>query len=223
MEQAALAAKLDYTLRMTDARMQPLLLESLPEFICPSDDGFERITTVPHRQTSAALARIASASYVGSSGTLRLSCKICRDHFDGMFGRNKAVQPSEVVDGMSQTLAAGERAFKWSSPVFWGNVPESKVIDRLVEGKFAAGPGYVLGTTFTIGFNVTDGIYDPNEQDSYAEAFGSRHPGGANFLLSDGSVRFLRNETMDPAVFNSLSTRDGGFATTDVLFTGADD
>jgi prepilin-type processing-associated H-X9-DG protein len=223
MERAALAARVDFALPMTDAKMRPVLLESLPDFVCPADDEFQRLTPVPHKKTDVLLATIASANYVASSGTFRLSCGACRDYFDGMFGRNKAVRPSEVEDGLSQTLAAGERAFKWSSPVIWGNVPESKLVDRQVPRKFAAGPGYVLGTTFAVGFNVPTPIYDVNEQDSSAEGFGSRHLGGANFVFCDGSARFMRNETMDPAVFNSLSTRAGGAVTTDLLLTGGEE
>jgi prepilin-type processing-associated H-X9-DG protein len=35
------------------------------------------------------------------------------------------------------------------------------------------------------------------------------HSGGCNFLFCDGSVRLL-NETIDPKVFGSHSTRAGG-------------
>ena len=39
--------------------------------------------------------------------------------------------------------------------------------------------------------------------------FYSYHPGGANFGLSDGSVRFI-SETIDPRTYRSLSTINGG-------------
>jgi prepilin-type processing-associated H-X9-DG protein len=39
-------------------------------------------------------------------------------------------------------------------------------------------------------------------------AFGSRHPGGANFLFADGSVHFLKNSVNNP-VYWALSTRNG--------------
>jgi prepilin-type N-terminal cleavage/methylation domain-containing protein/prepilin-type processing-associated H-X9-DG protein len=41
------------------------------------------------------------------------------------------------------------------------------------------------------------------------EGFGSRNPGGANFLLADGSVKFL-NDTIDPGVLKALGTPSGG-------------
>ena len=40
-------------------------------------------------------------------------------------------------------------------------------------------------------------------------AYGSRHTGGANFALADGSIRFLRNSTSF-ATLSGLSTRAGG-------------
>jgi prepilin-type processing-associated H-X9-DG protein len=40
-------------------------------------------------------------------------------------------------------------------------------------------------------------------------AFGSRHSGGANFALADGSTRFIR-QTIALQTFQALSTRAGG-------------
>ena len=39
--------------------------------------------------------------------------------------------------------------------------------------------------------------------------FGSRHPGGAQFVFADGHVSFL-SETIDMNAYRALSTREGG-------------
>jgi hypothetical protein len=46
-------------------------------------------------------------------------------------------------------------------------------------------------------------------QDRRFNAFGSGHPGGACFVYADGSAQFI-SDSVDPATFTSLSTRDGG-------------
>jgi len=209
MEQVPLAAKIDFKQPLTSKAMEELRLTSLPTFNCPSDDEFQKIVDVPHKKTGALLSRIAATNYVASTGSVRPTCKVCRDQFDGVFGRNHAVKPEEIEDGLSNTLAVGERSFHWSGPALWGVVPESKLVDPRDSSKYCGGPSFVLGTTFKDGFNIETGIDDSNEDSSYAESFGSLHSGGANFVFCDGGGRFIRKETIDPAVFNSLSTRAG--------------
>jgi prepilin-type processing-associated H-X9-DG protein len=43
--------------------------------------------------------------------------------------------------------------------------------------------------------------------------FRSFHPGGANFLLGDGSVRFI-SETIDGVTYRAMASREGGEAVT---------
>ena len=87
----------------------------------------------------------------------------------------------------------------------WGVLPGSELIDRLLVGRLAGGPGYVLGTTFKDGFNLVEVVDDPREDHTLAEIFGSMHPGGANFAFCDGGVRFIK-DTIDPTVMNAIST-----------------
>jgi prepilin-type processing-associated H-X9-DG protein len=47
---------------------------------------------------------------------------------------------------------------------------------------------------------------------AYEISFGSRHTGGANFALADGSVRYL-SDSIDQAIYSSLGSRNLGEVT----------
>lgn len=57
--------------------------------------------------------------------------------------------------------------------------------------------------------NVFDQAYGINQAPDFENDIRSRHPGGANGLLCDGSARFL-TETIDLATLAALCTREGG-------------
>jgi prepilin-type N-terminal cleavage/methylation domain-containing protein len=206
IEEVALSEQLNFA---DSIRSAPVRLTTVPLFVCPSDDTFEPIIDIPSKSSTLIICKMAAANYVGSAGTIRPTCKLCRDDFDGVFGRNRAIQPRELQDGLSKTLAIGERATHWSRAALWGVVPNSKVLDNHQPGLYAAGPAYVLGTTFHEGFNIeTSTEMAHGTIGTYAESFGSQHPGGAFFMFCDAGVRFVW-EDADPSIMNALSTRDG--------------
>jgi prepilin-type N-terminal cleavage/methylation domain-containing protein len=210
IEEAAIHGEINYAASLRSPEMEKVRLTSVPLFLCPSDDMFEPIIDIPSKSSTRIICKMAAGNYVGSAGTVRPTCKRCRDLFDGVFGRNRAIKPEELLDGLSKTLAVGERASYWSRPVIWGVLPNSKILDNQKPGLYAAGPAYVLGTTFNEGFNIEDSADDMDHGTigTFAESFGSRHPGGAFFLFCDAGVRFVWDDA-DPAIMNALSTRDG--------------
>jgi prepilin-type processing-associated H-X9-DG protein len=54
--------------------------------------------------------------------------------------------------------------------------------------------------------SVSDPLYD-----AWEICYSSMHAGGANFVLADGSVRFI-NENISLTTFRALGTRAGGEA-----------
>lgn len=208
MEQGALFQKLDFSLPIDGPAAAPWRMTSVPSFICPSDAEFAPHIEVPKVKTFEIVCKIAAASYVGSAGTVRPSCKVCRDLFDGVFGRNRAIKAADITDGLSNTIAVGERSNYWASAAIWGVVPKTVLPDRQQPNLYAAAPAYVLGTTFKDGFNIESSLdMDHNTMGTYAESFYSLHPNGAYFVFADGSVHFIR-EDIDKQVMNNLATRD---------------
>jgi type II secretory pathway pseudopilin PulG len=208
IEEESLYKQINFAASLRTDETKLVRMTSLPLFVCPSDDMFEPIIDIPSKSSTRIICQMAAGNYVASAGTIRPTCKICRDQFDGVFGRNRAIKLKELQDGLSKTFAVGERASYWSRPTIWGVLPNSKVLDNQQPGLYAAGPAYVLGTTFNKGFNIesSDDI-DHKTDGTFAESFGSRHPGGAFFLFCDAGVRFVWDDA-DPAILNALSTRD---------------
>jgi prepilin-type processing-associated H-X9-DG protein len=72
----------------------------------------------------------------------------------------------------------------------------------LIEGKLAAGPAYVLGSTFLHGDQEE---LSEESRDTVAEIFSSEHGAVMNFLFCDGSVRAVEND-IDEVPYMALST-----------------
>jgi prepilin-type N-terminal cleavage/methylation domain-containing protein/prepilin-type processing-associated H-X9-DG protein len=208
LEQNDLYKQVNFKQKVESILSLPVRIKSLPIFNCPSDGQFEPIVDIRLNAFFKPTCQMAAANYVASAGTVRATCLRCRDNFDGVFGRNRPVRPEELLDGASNTLAIGERSTRWADAVMWGVVAGSRLFDHQHPDFYAGGPGYVLGTTFKDGFNICD-EQDANAEASitYAESFGSEHPGGSHFAFCDGGVRFVF-DTVDPGVMNALATRD---------------
>jgi prepilin-type processing-associated H-X9-DG protein len=187
-------------------------------YVCPSDASFKaQFTVVDDSTSSTALGNpicdVASSSYVGCFGKGDVSSLYPysptdsppgRDNGEGLFIRNKSITIAEITDGTSNTLAAGEKSQNLARATWTGAIAHAAVpiTDLQAENGLSPESGDALVIAHTGELN------GPNSIPAHADQFWSRHPGGANFLFADGSVRFLK-ERRPLAIFQAMATRQG--------------
>ena len=118
-------------------------------FNCPSDGEFREQLSVPRYDTTLAGGRrwpapTMSAAWApcGKRASFAATNSTASSAAIAARGSNK------IVDGTTQTFAVGERNHRLSTPAWSGVVAKSMVMDNTLRGKVAAGPAYVLGSTF---------------------------------------------------------------------------
>ena len=168
-------------------------------YACPADSRQSEV-----RDTHQNL-RVAVGGYLGVLGTDYRTPS-------GVLYAGSRVRLTDITDGTSNTLLAGERP---PSPDFWlGWWYASGAVGG--SGDTTLGVRELNSGTEPYTAMCPRGPYNfrPGKVDQQCDAFHfwSLHPGGANFAFCDGSVRFLQY-TAD-AVLPALSTRAGGEAVT---------
>jgi len=175
--------------------MPEAILNTRPSaFVCPSE--------VAPKSMSAGGKLWATASYAMVSGhfgpSQGISGRVKWDN-SGMFVYRDPMRPADALDGLTNVMFTGEviEAHIPKSSNRWITAGRHQDTLRSTENPINTQPG--LGIT-------TSPYGDP-----LSGAFGSRHPGGANFGFGDGSVHFL-SETMDIEVYRLLGRRASNLA-----------
>jgi hypothetical protein len=132
---------------------------------------------------------------------------------------DKGVSLKSVIDGTSKTLLFGEKYNE--DPVFDampGQHRHNFLIHQFSLWGWTGGFRGTAHVTRSAGDNLqvinrqcpdscrTASNYEC--QDERLMTWGSGHPGGCNFVLGDGSSRFITND-VSPATLTALSTRAG--------------
>lgn len=180
-------------------------LQSRPQvFVCPSDDpdlccptfGANIIVGKSHfLRPGDCAARGNYAFSLGTGGPPANGQMKFRN--DGAFLYVYQYGSKQFTDGLSKTMFVGEAMDTTS--------PHNAIVWSL---------GYRLSTLRTTvnavntppGEGITSDLYYPPAKQN--GAFGSRHPGGAQFLFGDGRVTFV-SDNIDRVSYNALATRAG--------------
>jgi prepilin-type N-terminal cleavage/methylation domain-containing protein/prepilin-type processing-associated H-X9-DG protein len=120
----------------------------------------------------------------------------------GIFWREDGgVSFADITDGSSNTFLAGEQIMRVTNWNSWVEANQS-IGSTAVPLNYLA-PGVKITTTGSIAI-VGGGSDLGNWYHWYS--FRSNHPGGGNFALCDGSVKFIKN-TINMNTYQALSTR----------------
>ena len=124
--------------------------------------------------------------------------------FNGTFHRNSRVRIAEISEGTSNTVGVGERDNRFVQSSWVGVLPGAEVIYN--PDKHLGCKNWRPAITAVV---VHSRQYTVNRPDASPAAFHTLHPGGGNFLLMDGSVRYIK-DTVDLDTMRALCTRNYG-------------
>lgn len=197
IEAAALHEKINFGIPIADTSHEPVRISSVSGYICPSDTlenlffitaassggGPEPEEGVNIDAAGQPLFQIAKSNYVGVFGTQEIHDQPYRG--DGMFYGNSGRRFRDVLDGLSQTVMVGERNSHFGGSIWQGVIAAAN-----------AGPARVVGSA----------DHSPNHPVAHYDDFSSYHTAGAQFILTDGSVRMI-TQFIDMDVYRALVTR----------------
>jgi len=116
---------------------------------------------------------------------------------NGLIWRNTYYRPinlKKVIDGTSNTFMVGECVVEQ---------------DYHSAAYFADGDWATCGNPLNFFINpAEESVIKSAPQWMQARGFKSMHPGGAHFVMADGSVHFV-NESVDHKIYRALATRNG--------------
>lgn len=191
VEQANVHSQYNFNVRFDDALNAAVVNRPVPVYLCASQPSTGLVNNL-----------YAPSHYAGNAGT-------APGGNDGLFYPLSAVRMGDILDGTSNTLAAGEIAFEIGG---WAR----GAINSGGGGGGGGGQGFARGVLRwwkAAAACARPGMNPPITTCSSSTErlfqFSSPHVGGCHFGLADGSVRFL-SENMDLQLFNALLTRATG-------------
>jgi prepilin-type N-terminal cleavage/methylation domain-containing protein/prepilin-type processing-associated H-X9-DG protein len=213
LEQDNLYRQIDFTKDIADPANTQARLTSLKVFLCPSDSPASPTVTVRDGAGNP-ICDVAFGNYVCMAGVYEVSgYPDTSNGAPGVMLRNSRVRVTDITDGSSNTLFAGERAWLWQgrlrSPMTtWTGAVTGAVNPQLLNPAL----GFeVEGILVLTNSGTVEEARVPNNPLDHIEDLNSNHISGVNCLFGDGSVRSIQN-SISPVVWVAIATRSGGEA-----------
>lgn len=212
VEETALHSTIRFDLPITDTLNKAARETNVAVFVDPGDTAPRLIDVTdsgsPPATTNAptVLTQAAVCSYAGCLGTESYE----KQPFTGVFHRNSKIRFSNISDGLSKTIAIGERMSRHTRSSWVGVVPGQELIYAPESPRYNPAELSFNWRPAITAILVHVRSSAPSLQGSPGGFIGP-YSAGTNFLNMDGSCRLINAET--PAdIFKALCTRAGGEA-----------
>jgi prepilin-type N-terminal cleavage/methylation domain-containing protein/prepilin-type processing-associated H-X9-DG protein len=162
-------------------------------FLCPSDNG-----------TNRAPSGVVLTNYVACHNGTEAPIDAGND---GVFILNRAMRYEDIPDGSSNTIFLSEKLNDGTGQG-WASGTRASLRNTGTPVNTVPGGGPTFGGTDD---ELIKGKAEPGKlgTPAYVGGFNSKHPGGANCAMGDGSVRFLKSSMM-PSTMRLLGSRADG-------------
>ncbi len=215
------------------ADLVPVYTTMIPNWQCPSDPTASQHRNANGKCGSSGLktARMSYAANLGvgpMEGVIVPASKLLTglsssERVPGVFGHNHGARISDIRDGttnttmLSELICGGECTIRCAQhydegPVFSADYCPNDMTPDLVrhcdsdDGASGAQAPCLPGSTNNVGGNFGGTLTKLNMVVHTAR---SKHPGGVNVAMCDGSVRFV-SESLSLRVWQSIATPSGG-------------
>ena len=200
LEQDNLHRLINFTQPITASGNHDTVRQANISFLrCPSDPRQDPIPLSEFTNTGGLTTPLGRSNYVacyGNTPFLNESPAVMTAHLSidgisgkGMFYRNSKTRIADVTDGLSNTLAVGEKNAKHTMATWVGVIPGATWRSANDVANYGGIPTNIAAAK-VLGHACRQ--HPPSADAGVAEDFSSPHMNGVNMLFADGSVHAVR-------------------------------